>query len=464
MQIIILLGFMVALVLPELRVEKAPPVLLAVAVGLYILGAAAFGKINTFLALRTIADEQKSQSSKKRRLSLVGAFSRAWLIGGLAGVILLGYGRVVMEQLGRYPLLGEIIVIAPFVLAVILTWLMEFPFHKTARDRVSQQHIAMGGQALPQWTLGQYLIYYIRHYLLLFAVPVGLIVFVIDSLAIFVYPFLPAEFREIILLGGVVISVGLVFIFAPLLIVRIWKTTPLPEGELRDMLERMCAELNLRYRDILIWQSRSVVTNAAAMGLLGSLRYILLSDGLLENLDARQVRSIFAHETGHIKSHHIFYSGLFMFATVILGGSLGEYLAELTNQESFLLAPFLLVIVFGGFGFGWISRRFERQCDVVAAWVGGMDGQVEEGDGKITQQGAAVFSQALQRVGQLNGVALGQRNWRHGSIGWRVSYILQLGASGGNREEIDRVVRLVKIGLWIFFITATALGLWRFGA
>jgi hypothetical protein len=59
-------------------------------------------------------------------------------------------------------------------------------------------------------------------------------------------------------------------------------------------------------------------------------------------------------------------------------------------------------------------------------------------------------------VAQLGGTSLSQRNWRHGSIAWRVEYIIYLGSTGGGREKIDKVVRRIKAGLWIAFAFAAA--------
>ncbi|HAU38600.1 MAG TPA: Zn-dependent protease with chaperone function, partial [Phycisphaerales bacterium] len=69
-------------------------------------------------------------------------------------------------------------------------------------------------------------------------------------------------------------------------------------------------------------------------------------------------------------------------------------------------------------GFGWVSRRFERQCDVQAAWA--MSGAAP-GDraAVITPEGAATFAWALQQIARLNGIAPEQFNWRHGSIARR---------------------------------------------
>ena len=56
----------------------------------------------------------------------------------------------------------------------------------------------------------------------------------------------------------------------------------------------------LRYREILLWHTENNMGNAAVVGLVPRLRYILLSDLLLETMDDRQIEAVFAHEIGHI--------------------------------------------------------------------------------------------------------------------------------------------------------------------
>jgi hypothetical protein len=76
--------------------------------------------------------------------------------------------------------------------------------------------------------------------------------------------------------------------------------------------------------------------------------------------------------------------------------------------------------------------------------------------GRITPEGAAVFAMALQRVAELNGMSYNRRNWRHGSIAWRVQYILSLGSTAGNRSDIDRTVRRIKAICWLLLAAAVA--------
>ena len=72
----------------------------------------------------------------------------------------------------------------------------------------------------------------------------------------------------------------------------------------------------MRYRDILVWRTHSNMGNAAVMGILPHMRYVLLSDLLLETMTDEQIEAVFAHEMGHVVHRHMAWFVLF-FVTVM---------------------------------------------------------------------------------------------------------------------------------------------------
>jgi len=286
-----------------------------------------------------------------------------------------------------------------------------------------------------------------------------------DLLNLYLRPALHPMVATEVTLAGTLLAAGGVFVLAPLIIRRVWKTQPLPPGPLRDDLEALSTKLKLRNRDFLIWQSDGVLANAGVIGLLPPARYVLLSDALLNRMPRRQVLGIFAHEAAHILHHHMLYAGMFAFATALLVSTVATVWAAYVNVHPWYaeLASTLLLIPAWGFGFGWLSRRFERQSDVVAAWVLSKDGLANDAsprawdDPGITGEGAALFANALEHVAYLNGTSPHQFNWRHGSIAWRVRHILHLAATGQTRQPVDHLVRGIKVSLWLAFLTGLAL-------
>ena len=97
-----------------------------------------------------------------------------------------------------------------------------------------------------------------------------------------------------------VISVFMAAI-APIVLMPIFfKFEPLPDGDLKQRLERLSTRLNTFVQGAYIWKlgDRTVKANAALAG-WGKTRRIIISDTLIESHDADEIEVIIAHELGH---------------------------------------------------------------------------------------------------------------------------------------------------------------------
>ncbi len=452
MQIFIVVGFMLVLVLPEvpgISVDTSELVGLLI---VYVLGAVLLGALNTWASLRSFDRSEGAIGEEVRRHGRVYLLTHIWLVAGLGVLILVGMGERILQDtpLGRIPLLGRIAILSPFILGVILLWLLDYPFYRRVRRRIARQQQLTGLTVREGWSLREYLTYNLRHHLLFIIVPVSLIMLITDTLHLYIRPLLPPRFADSIEDTATVAAVALILITAPLIISRIWKTAPLGDTPLRRRLEKLCRRFGLHYRDILVWVSGGMIVNAAVMGMVGRFRYLLLTDALIENMDEVHIESIFAHEARHVASHHIPYTVLFVLVCVALCAMGGQLLAGVLGRTD-LFGDILsvgMLVGFGGAGFGWMSRRFERECDVNAAWVSSCQQQDPDPDDRITPEGAAVFAQALGSVARLNGIPMNQRRWRHGSVAHRIGYVLWLGSTRGTRRDITRTVKRIKCALW----------------
>jgi len=474
MQIQVLAAFIISWALVASEASEnlmAPSWQTATALAAYLFGAAGIAAANTALGLRGLTRMGATLPRTLMRHNLLAMATAVWLTLGLAGVIYLGYGRWLMDDLGltRLPLAGPLAAVGPFIVAMLVVWTMDYPFYRLARRRILAARLT--DEARRPWTLGQYIAYNCRHRLLFIAVPVGLIMLSYDLLCLYAWPYLaPLSAGEDIMLAASAGAAAGVFLIAPALIVRIWRTERMDDKPLRRGLEEISHRLKLRFREILTWKSEGMIANAGVMGIWGRIRYVLLSDGLLENLDHRQVEAIFAHEAGHIASHHILYSAMFTVASAAIcawGARMLSQAAELDYLGEVAAALGLISLVWF-VGFGRISRLFERQSDVISAWSAGRQGGADPPDndpdsqGRITPEGAAAFARALDSIARLNGIPARQRSWRHGSVAGRISYILYLSSTGGSRKGIDRAVRRVKLLIWVLVICAIALtAAWR---
>jgi STE24 endopeptidase len=248
-----------------------------------------------------------------------------------------------------------------------------------------------------------------------------------------------------------------IFLLAPIILATILHTQPLPDSILRRKLEEICRRTRLRYRNILLWQTDNSMGNAAVMGLIPQVRYILLSDLLLETMTDEQVEAVFAHEVGHIVHRHMAWY-VVLIVILMLGMSLAQVMLEPhiptlpfhinfdIVMNVFSLVVFLLI-------FGYLSRRFERQADVYAART--IEKQSTPGlkspsptpnspspppHSPVGPHGATTFASALYRVAVINNIPIRARNFTHGSIASRMNYLQSISADPERTTQFDRLM------------------------
>ncbi len=376
-------------------------------------------------------------------------------------------------------IVGDLIVLSPYLAGVIVVWLAAYPLERALRTQsLGHADVDVAEEAHP-WRLRSYLSFNLRHHVLVIAVPLTLILFAADVLRGYertLQAWSGWVWTPDMLLG--IVALG-VFIVAPIMLARIWKTAPLEDGPVRERLEALCERIGLRCRDILAWHSDGMMINAAVMGVFAPVRYVLLSDGLLATMSVKQIEAVFGHETGHIRYRHMQHFLLFAFVGWLIVAGLMEFLAWGTaapegtrTMSSFTIqaAGLAATILVWGVGFGWLSRRFERQADRFGAWcvtpppdqcnlpcsvhVG--DQMAPDTDGRVCATGVAVFTSALDRVASLNGIPRDERSWRHSSIASRIRFLTSLAGDPARAERFERLIHRLKAGLLTAAIIGTA--------
>lgn len=464
MLIVVVAAFVLAMMLMDAPVTWVPVtpwwVLLG---GVCVYVAVAYGATRWIAAFGLRRLMRRAGGGRLGRApGLLTLATQVYLVAALGVLMLAGWGSWINWglSLGQVPLIGKALAVAPFVAALVAYWWAIYPLETAVRARIRAELALAGQQVPPTWSRGQYLSFNIRHHLLFVAVFAGSIIFVLDVLALLV----PWIGQTAALVAALVAITG-IFLLAPAMIVRVWRTRPLPAGELRSRLEESCRRMRLQCRDVLVWETGGVLVNAGVMGLLARVRYMLLSDGLLDQLDADAVEAIFAHEAGHVVHHHIFHMSAFMVALGLLCVPAAEWLAGgfLTGPVQTLPA-LLAVAALGAWLFGMLSRRFERQADVFGASRarrGGVGGG--PADSELPTEGVELFSNALLAVARLNGIHPKQRNFRHGSIQRRLDYLAGLHQSGAGCVRVDRAIRRIKMGIWALLAVGVAVTLVLWG-
>ncbi len=156
------------------------------------------------------------------------------------------------------------------------------------------------------------------------------------------------------------------------------KLTPLPDGELRDEIEKYANTQNFDLKNIFVidGSKRSTKANAYFSG-LGSKKSIVLYDTLIENQSKEELVAILAHEIGHYKKKHtqvsivlsVFQTGITFYIMSLLLGNKELSMALGIEQTSFhigilvfgmLYSPISMVL---GIGMNILSRKNEYEAD-----------------------------------------------------------------------------------------------------
>ena len=433
--------------------------------------------------------------SAQRRLARGNVVIRTALAVGF-GISIYLTGWVKLVRSWDQPIWGldEMLILMPFFAAIVVSWIALYPADRAIRQVALELRLWASAPARPVWNLRAYVSFMLRQHVLIIAVPMALIVAANDFVNACAQPVRKAAFGVLwadqVLL---VLIAGLVFLVAPVMLRYIWHTKLLPPGELRDRLERLCTGVGLRYRRILIWESDGMVVNAAVMGLFAPVRYILLSDGLLEMMEDEKIEAVFGHEAGHVKHWHIQFYLLFAVLSMLMVGGVMELarwammrsqpdiLTYVPNLHDYLnVAAMALIVLIWAFGFGVVSRRFEWQADLFGARSVTPDhGQCDQPcfvhgtalaplpnpvrpASPVCATAARRFAEALHRIAVLNGIPLEARSWRHSSIANRMEILKRYGYDPSSVDRLYRSVLIIKILLAAGTVVGLAIGVWLY--
>lgn len=204
----------------------------------------------------------------------------------------------------------------------------------------------------------------------------------------------------------VAMSIGM----APFLI-YCWGCPSLPDGELRERLEKFCQRIGFRCADFRVWTLLPNALTAAILGLIAPLRYIIFTPRILQTLSPNAIEAIVAHEIGHYRRKHLILYPFIMIGAVIVGSLLFDPFLD-SEQGLPLWANFaylLLIALYFRFVFGYFSRLFERQADLHVFECGIPPEHLIE---------------ALDQVGHAAGGTHNVPSWHHYGIQERIDFLL----------------------------------------
>jgi STE24 endopeptidase len=441
------------------------------------------------------------------------------------GIYLLGWKALVAAGFAHTPVSrwemdvpGLIVGTLPAFLAWMGLWWSQYPADFALRE---QNILIQLNDDLPVHTPPSFWAYFgvnFRLQILFSIAPVLVLMLIRDFLGVI----LPPIFHQIPILRDQqtlieacisLPSAVAILLLGPEILRRVLHTESMPDSPLRQRLEAVCQQHNVRFRDVLLWHTKHQMGNAAVMGFVPRFRYFLMSDLLLETMSDEQIEAVFAHEIGHIMHRHLFW----LMATVaglmlVLSGPgqlVADQLTQLNHYKWFPETAQLVLLLGAALGifslvFGYVSRKFERQADVFAARTlqSLHDAQVAQselaatgttgmnaagnavsipvfpriaeaslhaasGQTYVGRYGARLFCSALERVATVNNIPVAARSWCHGSIAKRMRFLFDLGRDPVRTSHFDRFMSrlyLILLVMLCVFGAWTMATLWRQGA
>lgn len=321
-------------------------------------------------------------------------------------------------------LLDELLIFVPVLLPLIASWAA---FHEVDRTLLRTQ-ATLAGASPSVMRRGRYLWLHVRHHLGLVLLPVLGVVAMLD----FATWWMPAWIESSFAWPLYFAPLAVVTVALPLLLRFLWRTEPLPAGPLRERLEMAAQQVGLRVRDILVWKTNGRVVNAAVIGLMPSLRYVLLSDGLLARLSDEEVEAVFLHEAGHVRRRHLLLRVFVLCLPLCLW--LGWQAIDPAVWESAmaslemhglgrpfaenLLVPFG-VTLYAVLALGWCSRWLEHDADLWACrFLTKRNGQKAPADVAVE-----CYISAFEKLTLAGGAGPRQGSWLHPSFASRAEML-----------------------------------------
>lgn len=385
------------------------------------------------------------------------------------GVFGMGTLSAVRAWIGDVVAIDELLTIAPVLAFIAGTWWSLYPLDLRLREALLVRSLddPEGRPVHPPLTRGQYVGSGVRHQMMLFFVPLAMMTAWQEACALRVLawlaeaaPWLPAAAGTAVEYAGILA----VLVMSPAVMRRVWDTAPIGAGPLREQVRAMCRRYRVRVRGPLLWRTHGSVVNGAILGVFWPLRYMLLTDALLERLSADQVEAVMAHEVAHVRRRHLVWLAVCILSAVVLTfwvlkGVLLGLPAGMGDSGVASLVMALGGLAGAGMVFGLVSRRFEWQADAFA--VQHLT-RTRAGEGRpVTPEAVAAMAGALQSVADLNGIDPDAFTWRHGSVAERQRRLRALLHKPVDGLPIDRQVRVIKAAAMVTLVASTAPIVWQ---
>jgi len=401
-----------------------------------------------------------------------------------AGVWGAGWLEAVRHAIGDLPGVDEAVATLPPICVFMLGWWSKYPIERALHDAALMGDLDHGVPVAPFPGRVGYVLEQTRFQVLAALIPLAMLTAWSELVDFAVrlssdrlnWPSDEGSTALAESIGQIAGVLGMTLLI-PLLLAKLWGLVPLGAGAIRTRLEELARLQGVRFRDLLVWPTRTGMLNGALVGVFPGFRYIILTDGLLERLEPEHVEAVMAHEVAHARKHHLPWllaSALsavgvtWIVAAAGLDAAMNALDPAWTQDHGTVAlldgAVLTAALAAGVLIFGFVNRRFEEQADAFA--VQHLCGRTRAGEERrdivIHAAGAEQMSGALAEVARLNGIPERRFTFRHGSIAGRRRKIAALVGRPAHELPIDRKVAVIKamagIGLAVVLAAGVAGG------
>ena len=389
-----------------------------------------FAIFQTALATHKLRSKEVVEDKIQRMLTrLTICHSGVWLVSSLCIVYLFQWQKIVRGnwQLDRFPLLDEVMIIAPIVLSLICSWFVFFDIQNVfLRDR---EHITVR----QRWA---FVSLRVRVYLLVGLVPILMVFAIRDVWGSYLGDIVASSVSST--LTVTIIGLVCLLVFFPFMMLLVWKTSPLNQSELEVRLQKFCRDCRMNVAQVRKWNTGGSIINAVVAGVLPYFRVILVSDGLISKFNENQIQAILRHEAGHIRRWHLASRIVFILLPIVMIGLCyllaGSMLPSLESLAVAFSIPKTMVMpaAVGAYGsyllavLVWLSWQMEYDADLFAVTLRNTTDGAQNDLVTLCPQAADETMDALYRFAELMPTQVDRKTFWHPTLRKRLIRLQQL--------------------------------------
>lgn len=397
----------------------------------------------------TSADGQSEQSLSRLQTAVIAV----WLAGVAVVLYVAQWPRIVSDNwaLAGWPLVDEIAVLLPVILPLLFIWAAWYRIQRAEQLAASRAR----NVAAPPARMLAHVWLNARHQLGLVLLPALVVVGTFESLA--ALNITSGNLDGAWWIGLPMLATMLLIM--PAAVRWIWRTTPLPAGELRWLLEAICRARRCELRDILVWHTDGTLANAAVLGATSWLRYMLLTDALLTRLSANELAAVVRHEVGHLRRRHLPLRLALLALPLAVWLAIKHLWPGVEDATAAALEYFdlptrsllagvlpLTMLAYAVLVVGWYSRLLEHDADIEACL---------NSTGQFDPDFADDFCHALIAVcGRRRGNRWAE--WLHPPVTERLAFLHCLAQQPAQVAVFRRRLSWIGVGMAVLYLAALA--------